>query len=314
MPRTSLDGAVQAFSRIAPRLVRAERETLSALPHRGEPVDIPWGEDTVTAYVHRAAADKAPCVFELHGGGFALGTALRDDAVCAAFAQETGACVIGVDYPKSPTYRYPAALDAAAAVIRYFARHADAYGLDPDRFAVLGFSAGGNLAAVLAAERNARGLPLMAQMLYYPYLDLLTDEDEKPLTGCDMPADQMRVFRRMYCDGAQWGEPGVSPALAAEAYYRDAPPAFVLLAERDALYPEGQRYAGMLKKAGVSVNVCTAAGMHHGFMEDAYAPAEACLRMDADMTGFDPRYREAAALAVTAGAAFFTGITRRKPE
>ena len=80
------------------------------------------------------------------------------------------------------------------------------------------------------------------------------------------------------------------------------------LAERDTLYAEGKRYAALLEAAGAGVTVREEPGMHHGFIEDAYMPSEAVLRLDEDRTLFPPDFRQRAAEALAAGADFLRGV------
>lgn len=217
----------------------------------------------------------APVVFELHGGGFALGDARKDDAFCAALRDNLRVHVVAVNYPKAPEHPYPAAPEAVWQVLLWFAQNAARFGMDASRFAVLGFSSGGNLAAVTAlrAVRESAPFTLAAQVLHYPFLDAATSPAHKNPQPWDLSAEVMDAFTELYCAGADPHDITISPACAAPEQLRGAAPAFVLTAGRDALQAEGEEYARLLQAAGCAVQYAAQPHAHHGYVEDWFNQA-----------------------------------------
>jgi acetyl esterase/lipase len=133
--------------------------------------------------VHRPAptGHPVPALLWIHGGGYVLGTAAQDDAVCRHFARELGIIVAAVDYRLAPDHPFPAPLHDCHDALAWLARRPD---VDPNRVAVGGASAGGGLAAALALLAHQRGeVRLVFQLLTYPMLDdrtaIRTDGDER---------------------------------------------------------------------------------------------------------------------------------------
>lgn len=91
------------------------------------------------------SARRYPVVINFHGGGFVLGTAHDDARWCNIIVQEVGAVVVSVDYRLAPEYPFPTAVEDGADAILWLAQNADEFMLDPERFAVSGFSSGGNM-------------------------------------------------------------------------------------------------------------------------------------------------------------------------
>lgn len=124
------------------------------------------------------AADTAlPVLIYFHGGGWTIGDLETHDTLCRELAAQAGCAVIAVDYRLAPEHRFPAAFDDALAATRWVQGHADSLRIDPERMAVGGDSAGGNLAAsvAIAARDNHDGrgpLPLALQLLIYPAVDM----------------------------------------------------------------------------------------------------------------------------------------------
>ena len=175
--------------------------------------------------------------------------------------------MVSVDYRLAPAHRWPAAAEDCYAALCDVVTRASEFGADPDRVAVMGDSAGGNLSAVVALMARDRNGPRIAfQGLVYPATDLTLsspsiDEnaDAPVLTRADVEA-----FRDLYLGGQDPREPYVSPLLAAD--HSGLPPALVQVAELDPIRDDGLRYAAALRAAGVPVRTTTYVGMPHGYL------------------------------------------------
>ena len=209
----------------------------------------------------------APVLIYYHGGGWVLGDLDSHDHVCRAIANAVP-CVVGsVDYRLAPEAKFPAAVDDSYAAIEWVAANANELGIDRNRIAVGGDSAGGNLAAVVSRmARDRRGPEPIYQLLIYPATDMrmiaasLQENAEGPL----LTRASMAWFIEHYLSGEKDKlDPLASPLLAADL--SALPPAFILTAECDPLRDEGEDYGNKLKQAGVSVEVRRYAGMPHGF-------------------------------------------------
>src|SRR5258708_4594954 len=134
----------------------------------------PDGAPDVQLRIFKPRAQRAcrPAIFHMHGGAYVSGSAAMMDLANAARAAEHDAVVASVDYRLAPEDRFPCAIEDCYAGPRWLADHAVHLGVDPDRIAVMGESAGGGLAAALALLARDRGGPkISAQFLIYPMLD-----------------------------------------------------------------------------------------------------------------------------------------------
>ena len=221
----------------------------------------------IRCYRPAAASGPLPLVVNLHGGGWVLGSLEGSDWLCSSVAAAAASVVVSVDYRLAPSHRWPAAAeDCYAALVDVVAR-ADELGADPGRVAVMGDSAGGNLAAVVSLMARDRSGPSIAhQALLYPATDLtmtspsIEENAHAPvLTKADCVA-----FRDHYLGGQDPRQPYASPLHAADL--SGLPPALVQVAEHDPIRDDGVRYAAALQAAGVPVRTTTYVGMPHGYL------------------------------------------------
>jgi acetyl esterase/lipase len=219
----------------------------------------------VTTPVERDAA--APALLWIHGGGMIVGTPQFEAMGSGRAARELGAVVVSPDYRLAPEHRFPAGLDDCMVTLRWMRSHAEELGIDPDRIAVVGASAGGGLCAAVAQRSYDERIPLRAQGLVYPMLDdrtvLLEDNAGRGRFGWT-PASN-----RFGWTAYLGREPRMSdaPEYAAPARRTDLtglPPAWVGVGELDLFYDENVDYAEKLKACGVPCELVTVPGMYHG--------------------------------------------------
>ncbi|MEV6340386.1 alpha/beta hydrolase [Nocardia vinacea] len=229
----------------------------------------------VSVRIYRPHQARGAVVW-MHGGGWVMGDLDTEHPWAARIAEGSGAVVISVNYRLSPEHRFPAALDDAYAVLTWTAEHAAELGIDPDRIAVGGHSAGGGLAAQVALRaRDRQGPPIRFQLLNEPELD-----DRQQTWSARQFTDTPWVNRdvvtaswRHYLGSAPASQ-YAAPARATEL--SGLPPAYIATAEFDPNRDEGIDYALRLLRAGVPVELHQWAGTFHG--SQAFLSAEVSQR------------------------------------
>jgi acetyl esterase/lipase len=225
------------------------------------------GPVPVRVYRPQGAVGPLPLVVNFHGGGWTLGSLDAADWLCSNVAVGTHAVVVSVDYRLAPGDRYPAAAeDCYAALVDLVGRAAE-LGADPERVAVMGDSAGGNLAAVVSLMARDRSGPRIAhQGLIYPSVDLTMSSpsiEENAHAPVLTKADCL-AFRNHYLGDQDQEQPYASPLFAPD--HSGLPPALVQVAEHDPIRDDGLRYAEVLRAAGVPVRLTGYTGMPHGYL------------------------------------------------
>ncbi len=227
-----------------------------------------------------------PTLVYLHGGGWVIGDLDTHEGACARLAAASGARVVAVAYRKAPEAPFPAAPDDVLAVHDWIESKGGTFGIDTQRLAYGGDSAGGNLTAVLMHDLAAAGRPLpKAQILIYPATDLHMSGqifDDLP-NAYVLPPALCLWFRDHYLpEGGDLSDPRISPANSA--HLAGQPPAFVITAGHDVLRPQGEAYAQALKAAGVDVTYEEETGQVHGFINfnAAMPSSDAALRRMGD--------------------------------
>jgi acetyl esterase/lipase len=212
-----------------------------------------------------SSAGPHPIVVYFHGGGWVLGDVDSDDPFCRDIAVRADAVVVSVNYRHAPEARFPAAVDDGFAAVRWIAAHAASFGGEPGRLAVAGWSAGGNIAAVVCQmAREAGGPRIAGQVLVTP----VTDADfSRPSylangDGYILTTSMMKWFWDHYVpDPEQRKHPKASPLRARDL--SGLPPALVVTSEFDPLRDEGVAYAAALAEAGVSAQHLSLRGQMH---------------------------------------------------
>ncbi len=217
------------------------------------------------------AQTHLPVVVYFHGGGFVVGDLETHDNLCRRTAKEVGAIVVAVDYPRAPECKFPAIPQICYEVTQWIADHAQTFGGDGARLAVMGDSAGGNLATGVCMQAKEKGSPkILQQVLIYPCTDA-TFSGETTHTrakGYILTTDMMRWFLTHYITPeTDTKHPLLSPAWATDAQLQGLPPAMIITAEYDPLCSEGTRYAQRLQEAGVKVTHDNYKGMVHVFFQ-----------------------------------------------
>jgi acetyl esterase/lipase len=223
----------------------------------------------VTRPATRAAAPASGLLW-LHGGGYVLGRPEMNEPFIASVAAELGTVVVAPDYRLAPETTAPGAVEDSYAVLAWMHAEAASLGLDPDRIAVAGESAGGGLAAALSVlARDRAELGICLSLLVYPMLDDRTslDDDPNPTTGEYVWNRGSNRFGWTSLLGHAPGGAGVSP-YASPARVEDPaglPPTFIAVGALDLFLDEDVAYAGRLSRAGVSTELHVYPGAFHGF-------------------------------------------------
>jgi acetyl esterase/lipase len=270
MTFNAADGVEVARSRL--RQLKVPPELLPDL--RTEERTIGHGELTgipVRIYWPAGDAETWPVVVFYHGGGFCLGDLETHDPLARAHAAGAEAIVVSVDYRLAPEHPFPAGVNDCWAALQWVAENAAELGGDPDRIAVAGDSAGGNLAAVMAHLARDNGGPRLAfQLLWYPTVtaDLSLPSHTENAYAPILDRDVIEAFLSWYLPDLDITDPKALPVTLAPANADDLsglPPAFIGTAEYDPLRDDGARYAELLNAAGVPTEHRNEPDMVHGY-------------------------------------------------
>lgn len=209
-----------------------------------------------------------PALVYFHGGGWVFSNLDTHDGVSRQMTNRVPAVVVSVDYRLAPENKFPAAVEDAYAATVWVVENASALNVDAQRIVVVGDSAGGNLAAVVALMAHDRGGPKLAyQVLIYPVIDYHTPglpSYHELAEGYNLTRKDMIWFWECYLNNEQEANNPYAVPLRAESL-QGLPPALVITAGYDPLRDEGEAYAARLQAEGVHVTLKRYGGMIHGF-------------------------------------------------
>ncbi len=235
----------------------------------------------VPARLYAPSAEVLPVLLYFHGGGFTVGNIRTHDTLCRVLSLKSGCAVVSVDYRLAPAHKFPTASNDAWDAFEFIATQGASLGLDPSRMAVAGDSAGGTLAAVCAIMARDAGLPLALQLLIYPGTTAHQDtaSHQRHAHGPLLTKAMIDFFFAQYvrtpADRDDWR---FAPLLADDV--DGVAPAWIGLAECDAVVDEGIAYADKLRAAGVPVDLEIYRGVIHEFIKMGRAIPEALKAQD----------------------------------
>ncbi|GHA82390.1 alpha/beta hydrolase [Cognatilysobacter bugurensis] len=232
----------------------------------------PAGEIPIRIYTPISAAPAAnpgqrPVILYIHGGGWVIADLDTYDSSARALANAANAVVVSTHYRQGPEAMFPAAHEDTLAAYKWVLDNAGSFGANPKQVAVVGESAGGNMAANIAIAARDQKLQMpVHQVLVYPVAgaDMTTASYTEHANAKPLSKPMMEWFARQYVgDMSRMSDPRI--ALVQQQNLANLPPATVILAEIDPLRSEGQQYGEALQKAGVPTVIEQYNGVTHEF-------------------------------------------------
>lgn len=254
-----------------------------------EELQVPVRDGTrIPARLYRPVPGTLPVLLYFHGGGFTIGSIASHDALCRTLAHLAGCAVLSVGYRLAPEHRFPTAVEDAWDATRWLAAQGQALGLDTQRLALGGDSAGGTLATVCATLARDAGLPVRLQLLFYPGCAARQETPSHARYGQGLVLEQAHIeyFFGQYIELAERDDWRFAPLNTPEL--EGVAPAWFGLAECDPLVDDALAYADKLRAAGVAVDLEIYRGVTHEFIKmgralpearQAHADAAAALRL-----------------------------------
>lgn len=261
---------------VTPQQARARLSRSSALvagptiqPVASRDLRIPAEHGHIPARLYSPAriSDPSAALLFLHGGGFVMGSMDSHDNLCRFIAKHADVRVLSVDYRLAPEHPFPHGLGDAGTAFRYMLTHARGLGIDPDRIALGGDSAGGTLAAVTAllSARESGARPAFL-LLFYPATDAIGQYQSKELfaDGFLLTSKEITWFIDHYCpERERRSDIRVSPLRAGDL--SGLPPTYLVTAGFDPLRDEGEEFGRRIAEAGVPIVIRRQEDLFHGF-------------------------------------------------
>lgn len=251
----------------------------------GKDIPVQGGQIHLRIYTPKTGKSAYPVIVYYHGGGWVIANLDTYNASAQGLANQVEAVVVSVAYRQAPEHKFPVAHNDSYAAYEWTVKNAASIKGDPKRIAVVGESAGGNLAAAVSMMARDKGLQLpVHEVLVYPIAgydfttpSYMESDSVKPLSS-----GLMKWFFEKYLNSPSDGK---NPMISlVTANLKGLPPTTIIAAQYDPLRSEGETLASNLKKAGVSTSHKLYNGTTHEFF---------------GMAAVVPEAKEAQALATT---------------
>ncbi|ENO84172.1 hypothetical protein C666_17820 [Thauera linaloolentis 47Lol = DSM 12138] len=210
--------------------------------------------------------DILPLLIFFHGGGWCVGDVASYDVLCRQLANASRCAVLSVDYRLAPEHPFPAAIDDAALAFEWAAAHADLLGIDAERIALGGDSAGGNLSVVTALSLRGAAIAPRFMLLIYPSTEIRSERASRQNYGEGYFLDfgTLQWFFGNYLPEGNAEDWRASP-MRAESL-SGLPPAMLIAAEFDPLVDDCAAFVRRMREDGGVVEHLQVDGMVHGFI------------------------------------------------
>ncbi len=210
-----------------------------------------------------------PVILYIHGGGWVIADLDTYDSTPRALCNAVHAVVVSADYRHAPEHQFPAAHEDVFAIYQWVLKNEEKRSYDAKRLAVVGESAGGNMAAALSLMAKAQGIPLpVHQVLVYPVTDpgnMNSSSYQENAEATPLNKAMMEWFVKHTVGKAEDGrDPRLGLLLAGDAL-KAMPPTTIILAQIDPLRSEGEEFAKLLMEKGVKVRHKTYEAVTHEF-------------------------------------------------
>ena len=236
--------------------------------HKVEDIKIPSDAGPIPARIYTPSDETSlPVLVWFHGGGWVVGDLESADATARHLCNESSSVIISIDYRLAPETKFPGAPDDCYAATQWVSENASSLNADPDKIAVGGDSAGGNLAAVVSLmARDKQGPKIGFQLLVYPVTEMNfnTKSYIDNAEGYQLSRDGMIWYWDHYLEDKEASNNPYAAPMKAQSL-QNLPPALIITAEYDPLRDEGKAYAERLKAEGVTTQYTMYSGMIHGF-------------------------------------------------
>ncbi len=280
------DPAIPTLTAVQARMNHTPTDAVMALVHQnnipipparvdtvGRDIPVEGGDIHLRIYTPQHAGGPLPLIVYYHGGGWVIADINTYNASAQGLAEQTNAIVVAVEYRKAPEHKFPAAINDAFAAYKWVLKNADSLKADGKKVALVGESAGGNLAVNVSMLARDKGVPLpVYQVLVYPVASTDTNSASYKKSDSTKPLNKamMQWFFKQY--GGPLSDPRIN---IVKANLKGLPPTTIITAELDPLHDDGQMLGDALKKAGVAVNQKNYDGVTHEFFGMAIVVPEA---------------------------------------
>jgi acetyl esterase len=238
------------------------RETKHRVIAKGYPLTLKIYEPTV--------GELQPALIYLHGGGWSLFSLDTHDRLMREYAHRAGITVVGVDYSLAPEFKFPHQIEEIYDVILWLRENGNEVGIDRDRLAIGGDSAGANLSVSTCLKTKEAGQAhwIKAMLLNYGTFDADVSTPSHEQFGGESflltKEEKVEFWNQYLTRDEDAANPIVSPLLAD---LRTLPPTCMVIASHDILYDENISMAQRLTEAGVPLKAVVYPGTTHSFLE-----------------------------------------------